>query len=107
MGKTQAQEGSWRIVALLFCFMLINFIDKAIIGLAGVPIMQELHLTPKEFGLVNASFFFLFSLSAIITGFVVNRVQSRLVLLVMALVWALTQFPMIGTVSLEIGRAHV
>jgi MFS transporter, ACS family, D-galactonate transporter len=39
----------------------------------------------------------LFSLSAIITGFIVNRVQTRWALLVMGLLWALTQFPMIGS----------
>jgi ACS family D-galactonate transporter-like MFS transporter len=95
-----AQKGGWAIVALLFFFMMINFADKAIIGLAGVPIMKELNLTPKEFGLVNSSFFFLFSLSAIITGFIVNHVQSRWALLAMALIWSLTQFPLVGTASL-------
>jgi MFS family permease len=48
---------------------------------------------------VGSSFFLLFSLSAVVTGFIVNRVQTRWVLLVMSLVWALTQFPMVGTVG--------
>ena len=34
-----------------------------------------------------------------VTGFIVNRVQTRWALLVMGLVWALTQFPMLGTVG--------
>jgi ACS family D-galactonate transporter-like MFS transporter len=100
MAKPTPQQGGWIIVTLLFFFMLINFVDKAIIGLAGVPIMKELNLTPKEFGLVNSSFFFLFSISAVVTGFIVNRVQTRWALLVMALLWALTQFPMLGTIGL-------
>jgi hypothetical protein len=29
------QKGAWVIVSLLFFFMLINFVDKAVIGLAG------------------------------------------------------------------------
>ena len=85
-----AQKGGWTIVWLLFFFMLINFIDKAIIGLAAVPMMKEIGLTPKEFGLVNSSFFFLFSISAIVTGFIVNRIQTRWALLVMGIIWALT-----------------
>jgi len=76
--------------------MVINFADKAVIGLAAVPIMQELRLTPKQFGLIGSSFFLLFSLSAVVTGFVANRVQTRWVLLAMGLVWALIQFPMLG-----------
>jgi MFS transporter, ACS family, D-galactonate transporter len=101
VNSVQPEKGAWGIVALLFLFMMINFADKAIIGLAGVPIMTELNLTPKQFGLVGSSFFLLFSISAVVTGFIVNRVRSKWVLLIMGLVWALVQFPMMGTVGIE------
>ena len=78
MKAVRPEKGAWTIVALLFLFMMINFADKAIIGLAGVPIMTELNLTPKQFGLVGSSFFLLFSISAVVTGFIVNRVRSKL-----------------------------
>ena len=100
MEKAVAQKGGWIVVWLLFLFMLINFADKAIIGLAAVPMMKEIGLTPKQFGLVNSSFFFLFSISAVVTGFIVNRIEARWALLVMALIWAVTQFPMLGSVGL-------
>jgi MFS family permease len=80
--------------------MLVNFADKIVVGLAAVPIMTELKLEPKEFGLLGSSFFLLFSIAAIVVGFIVNRVQTRWVLLVLAVIWALAQFPMIGTVGL-------
>jgi ACS family D-galactonate transporter-like MFS transporter len=99
ISEPRTPKGAWLTVALLFFFMLINFADKAVIGLAGVPIMQELKLSPSQFGLVGSSFFLLFSVSAVVTGFIVDRVETRWVLLVMGLVWALTQFPMIGTVG--------
>jgi MFS transporter, ACS family, D-galactonate transporter len=89
-------RAAWLIVALLFLFMLINFADKAVIGIAAVPLMTELHLGPRQFGLLGSSFFLLFSLSAVVTGFIVNRVETRWALLVMGLAWALTQFPMLG-----------
>jgi uncharacterized membrane protein YhaH (DUF805 family) len=41
----------WIVVVLLFMFMVINFADKAVIGIAAVPIMQELELGPRQFGL--------------------------------------------------------
>jgi ACS family D-galactonate transporter-like MFS transporter len=97
--RTRTPKEAWLIVALLFLFMLINFADKAVIGIAAVPIMQELQLGPRQFGLLGSSFYLLFAVSAIVTGFIVNRVQTRWALLVMGLVWALTQFPMIGTVG--------
>jgi MFS family permease len=92
-------KGAWKITFLLFLFMLINFADKVVVGLAGHPIRAELGLTPEQFGLLGSSFFFLFSISAIVVGFIVNRVETRWVLLVLALIWALAQFPMVGTVG--------
>jgi ACS family D-galactonate transporter-like MFS transporter len=90
---------AWLMVALLFLFMVINFADKAVIGIAAVPIMDELKLSPREFGLLGSSFYLLFAVSAVVTGFIVNRVETRWALLVMGFVWALTQFPMLGTVG--------
>jgi MFS transporter, ACS family, D-galactonate transporter len=92
-------KGAWKITFLLFLFMLVNFADKIVVGLAGVPIMTDLKLEPEQFGLLGSSFFFLFSISAIVVGFIVNRIATRWVLLVLALIWALAQFPMVGTVS--------
>src|SRR6476661_93955 len=92
-------KGAWKITFLLFLFMLVNFADKIVVGLAGVPIMTELKLDPEQFGQLGSSFFLLFSISAIIVGFIVNNVAARWVLLVMAIIWSLAQFPMIGTVS--------
>jgi predicted MFS family arabinose efflux permease len=95
----QTPKGAWRIVALLFLYMVVNFADKIVVGLAGVPIMTELKLSPAEFGLLGSSFFFLYSISAIVFGFIINRVPTRWVLLGLALVWALSQFPMLGSVG--------
>jgi MFS family permease len=92
-------KGAWKITFLLFLFMLVNFADKIVVGLAGVPIMTELKLEPEQFGLLGSSFFFLFSIMAIVVGFIVNRIATRWVLLVLAAIWALAQFPMVGTVS--------
>jgi sugar phosphate permease len=92
-------KGAWKITFLLFLYMLVNFADKIVVGLAGVPIMTDLKLEPEQFGFLGSSFFFLFSISAIVVGFIVNRVDTRWVLLILALIWALVQFPMVGTVS--------
>jgi MFS family permease len=92
-------EGAWRITFLLFLFMLVNFADKIVVGLAGVPIMRELQLSPEQFGLLGSSFFFLFLITAIAVGFIINRIATRWVLLALALIWALAQFPMVGTVD--------
>ena len=99
MAAQPTPKGAWGITFLLFLYMLVNFADKIVVGLAGVPIMTELKLEPEAFGLLGSSFFFLFSISAIIVGFIVNRIETRWVLLALAVVWALAQFPMLGTIS--------
>src|ERR1700744_1133334 len=92
-------KGAWRITFLLFLFMVVNFADKIVVGLAGVPIMTDLKLEPAQFGMLGSSFFILFLVSAIVVGFIVNKVPTRYVLLTLAVIWALAQFPMVGTVS--------
>lgn len=99
MSAQPTPKGAWKITFLLFLFMLVNFADKIVVGLAGVPIMTELKLEPEQFGLLGSSFFFLFSIAAIVVGFIVNRIETRWVLLALALVWALAQFPMVGTIG--------
>ena len=95
----ETPKGAWKITFLLFLFMLVNFADKIVVGLAGVPIMTEMKLDAEQFGELGSSFFLLFSISAVIVGFVVNNVATRWVLLAMAVIWSLAQFPMVGTVS--------
>jgi MFS family permease len=99
MSAQPTPKGAWRVAFLLFLFMLMNFADKIVVGLAGVPIMTDLRLEPEQFGLLGSSFFFLFSISAVAVGFIANRIAARWVLMTLALIWALAQFPMIGDVS--------
>jgi MFS family permease len=98
--SSETPKGAWTITFLLFLFMLVNFADKIVVGLAAVPIREELKLDAAQFGLLGSSFFLLYSIAAIVVGFIVNRVATRWVLLVLALIWALAQFPMVGTVGL-------
>jgi MFS family permease len=95
-------KGAWGMTGLLFLFMLINFADKVVVGLCGPAIREELGLNPEQFGFIGSSFFFLFALSAVLVGFLSNKVKTRYTLLVMAIIWSLVQFPMLGTVSLEV-----
>ena len=95
-------KGAWGMTALIFLFMLINFADKVVVGLAAKPIMEELKLSPEQFGLIGSAFFFVFPFSTVVVGFITNHVQARHTLLVLALLWSLLQLPMLGAVSLEV-----
>ena len=97
MASGQTPRGAWKITVLLFLFMLVNFADKIVVGLAGVPIMTELELTPKQFGFLGSAFFFLFSTSAVIFGFIINRIATRWVLLGLARCGRSRSFPCSAT----------
>lgn len=91
---------AWMIAALLAVMMLVNFLDKVVIGLVAVPMMQELDLSPTQFGLVAGALHWLFSISAVVGGFVANRKPTRVLLLGMGIFWALIQLPMLFVSSL-------
>jgi MFS family permease len=92
-GRTR--RPAWLIVGLVFLFMLINYADKAVIGLASVPIMAELGLNHAQFGLLGSSFFLLFSVSGVLVGLLTIRLGSRAIMWLMSTVWAAALLPMI------------
>ncbi|MBN9747875.1 MFS transporter [Amycolatopsis sp. A1MSW2902] len=94
--RTPSRRRAWTVVALLFALMVVNFADKAVIGLAAKPIMRDLGLDATQFGLLSSGFFLMFVLSAVGIGFLGDRVPARWLLLGMAVLWSLSQAPMIG-----------
>jgi MFS transporter, ACS family, D-galactonate transporter len=81
-------------VVLVFVFMLINFADKAVVGLASVPIMQELELSHTQFGMLGSAFFLLFFVSGVTVGFLANRFNTKTILWIMGVVWSVALLPM-------------
>jgi hypothetical protein len=45
------------MLVMLFVLGAINFADKAVLGLAAIPIIKELHLSPAQYGVVSSSLF--------------------------------------------------
>ncbi|WP_431972389.1 MFS transporter [Nocardia sp. bgisy134] len=84
-----------RVLALLMLFMMINFADKAVLGLTADPIMNELGLSATGFGMVAAGFYLLFSASAVLVGFLGNRVPVRLLLAILVFIWSVAQLPIL------------
>lgn len=93
---TAAATGSaraWTVTALLVVFMMVNFADKSVLGLAADEIRADLHLSATEFGLANSAFFLLFSAAAVLVGLLADRVPPKVLLLAMALLWSVAQAP--------------
>lgn len=103
--KTPSAEAglrAWVVTIMLALFMVINFMDKAILGVVARPVMADLHIQPAEFGLIASSFFLLFSVSAVVFGFIANRASSKRVLMVLAAIWGFAQFPLAFAASVPV-----
>ncbi|MGZ2356729.1 MFS transporter [Streptomyces sp. 372A] len=90
---------AWLIAAMIVSFMLINYADKSVLGLAAVPIMDELGISNSTYGMISSSFSLLFSLSGLVVGFASARLSSRVLLFTMAALWAVAQLPVLVMAS--------
>ncbi|MCU1433462.1 MAG: transporter [Pseudarthrobacter sp.] len=86
---------AWLVTGLLVLFQIINFADKAVLGLVADSAMRDLQLSATEFGFIGSAFFFLFAITAVVVGFLAAKVPTRWILLAMGISWAVLQFPML------------
>src|SRR5437762_484496 len=82
----------WVMIILLFGLGMINFGDKAVLGLAAVPIINELHLSPTQYGAVSSSLFWLFAPSSVLVTAWSDSIGTKKVLGLLATTWAIVQF---------------
>ncbi|WP_267241960.1 MFS transporter [Streptomyces sp. PR69] len=83
------------VLVVLALFIVINAADKAVLGLTADPIRDDLGLSATEFGTIASSFYLLFSASAVLVGFLGDRIRARPLLAALALVWAAAQLPIL------------
>ncbi|BBD99874.1 MFS transporter [Sphingobium amiense] len=93
----------WTILLLLFFMQIVNSLDKAVMGLAAVPIMRELHLTPQQYGIIASSFYSLYALSTLVVALLfANRVPPRIILIVLLAAWSTVQLPILFAASFAV-----
>ncbi|MEU7584467.1 MFS transporter [Streptomyces sp. NPDC041068] len=92
-------SAAWRTTWLLLAFMVVNFADKAVLGLAGPEIRADFDLTRQEFGTAQSAFFALFSVAALGVSLLTRRVRTTPLLLVLVLLWSAAQLPMLWSAA--------
>ncbi len=97
--RTHISPFGWVMIVMLFVLGAINFADKAVLGLAAMPIIQELHLSPVQYGVVSGSLFWLFSLSSVLVTAWADVVGTKKILALLATIWALAQFATVFVTS--------
>ncbi|RSN59835.1 MFS transporter [Actinomadura sp. WAC 06369] len=99
-GARATRRRGWTITVLFLLFMLINFADKAVTGLAGVEIKRDLGLSAEQFGLVQSSFFWLFAVGAVVVGGLCDRIRARWLVAGLMAVWCLSLLPLAAPIGL-------
>ncbi|MFB7139539.1 MFS transporter [Gottfriedia sp. NPDC056225] len=86
---TKSKIGKFRWIILSFMVILfgVNQVDKSLLGWASEPIMKEFNLNNAEWGIVSGSFFWLFSLSALIGGFLIDRIRPSRIISTLSGAW--------------------
>lgn len=81
---------------------MVNQVDKVIIGLVSVPLMEELQLSPSQWGVVGSSFFWFFTLSSFILGGMADSRNTKKMFTWVMFVWLVVQFttPFVTSLSL-------
>jgi hypothetical protein len=67
----------WVMIFMLLSLGVINFADRAVLGLAAVPIIRELQLSPAQYGLASGSFFLLYALSSVSVTWWSDRIGAK------------------------------
>jgi sugar phosphate permease len=79
----------WLILFLIWLMMLVAYMDRVNISVAGPSIIADLHLTKTQFGIVLSSFSLGYALMQIPGGWLADRFGSRGLLIGALLMWSL------------------
>lgn len=93
--RQRSTTRAWLVVGLLVCLQIVAFADKAVLGLVAPDAMSELGLTATQFGFIGSAFYFLYSVVSVTAGVLASRFSVHWILLALAVVWAVMQFPML------------
>ncbi|MBD7996481.1 MFS transporter [Arthrobacter sp. Sa2CUA1] len=80
--------------------MMLSWADKAVLGIAAVPLMRDLGITPEQFGLVSSAMFLTFVIIQFVAAPIANKIPTKWILLVLCLTWSVAQLPILIFASL-------
>ncbi|WP_164988843.1 MFS transporter [Fictibacillus sp. S7] len=82
-------NGRWLVVVLLFIATTVNYMDRAILGIAGPSMMKDLSLSTVQFGILGSAFFWSYALMQIPVGMIVDKLGARLTYSIAIVWWSL------------------
>jgi len=105
--EIKATHFRWTIVLLMFCSVIVNYLNRASISYTIEPIISEFNLNSTEIGLILGAFGLGYPITTLLGGIAVDRFGPRRILTISMLAWSLVMFTMslsAGFLSLLISR---
>ncbi|MGH3520058.1 MAG: MFS transporter [Haloechinothrix sp.] len=86
---------AWGFTGLLVLLYVVNWGDKAVLGLVAQPLAEELGLSASQIGLVGSAFFLTFTIGGFFAGLLDKWVPLKWSLVLLSLGWALAMLPVV------------
>jgi predicted MFS family arabinose efflux permease len=80
---------AWGYTSLLLFLYLLNWTDKAVLGLAAQPMAQEFGLTTAQIGLLGSAFYLAFAIAGFFAGPLQRKLTIKWALAFLVFTWAL------------------
>lgn len=87
-GLYQPTRARFGILAAVFVNVVINYMDRSNIAIAGPFISDDLHLSPVQLGLIFSAFGWTYAAFQIPGGIIADRVFPRLLYTVLLVLWS-------------------
>ena len=79
---------AWTVVVLLFCGSVINYMDRALLGIVMPQIRESLSISNKEYGLVVSCFLVMYMIFYVAGGRIADRIGYRRAFLANVVFWS-------------------
>jgi MFS transporter, ACS family, D-galactonate transporter len=79
----------FRVLALISVGTMINYLDRAVLGIAAPSLTAELHLSPAVLGIVFSAFSWAYVSAQLPGGWLLDRVGTRLTYFLAVFFWSL------------------
>nr|WP_255426153.1 MFS transporter [Pseudonocardia sp. C8] len=99
-GKTRVT--AWSFTTLLVLLYIVNWGDKAVLGLAAQPLAKELGLSASQIGLVGSAFFLTFTLGGFFAGLLDRWMTLKWSLALLAIGWSVAMLPVVVSATFSV-----
>lgn len=98
----ESRATAWSLTALLVSLYVVNWGDKAVLGLVAQPLSEELGLSASQIGLVGSAFFLTFTIGGFSAGVLNKWMTLKWALALLAIGWSLAMLPIVMAATFSV-----